>query len=183
LRPPFAGNNFNELRLAVNTGKYAPIPSIYSDTLRRTVTSLLKTNPLERPTASVLIRSPEMMGKLQLEGGSKLNKENDMMKTIVVPYNLRRLSTVLPKACYPDLRPLSPSSWPVIAQKETMVSLSSIVTEMPISSPSKPLPELVVTPPCWFTERNYSFAFSCQQNPSPSCSCQCWRRSSQTKSD
>ena len=39
-----------------------------------------------------------------------------LMETIKVPYNLRQLNHVLPKACYPDVRPYSPSAWTVADQ-------------------------------------------------------------------
>ena len=120
MRPPFLGNSFNELKQAISVGRYPPIPPVYSESLRRVIASLLRTNPTDRPTAAALLKSPELGSKLLLveERVEEASKENDVMKTIVVPQNLRRLSVVLPKPCYPDLRPHSPSSWIVADQKE-----------------------------------------------------------------
>ena len=90
------------------------------------IASLLRTNPTDRPTAAALLKSPELASKLPLEGDrlEDASKENDVMKTIVVPQNLRKLSVVLPKPCYPDLRPYSPSSWIIADQKEHVVRVA-----------------------------------------------------------
>ena len=37
----------------------------------------------------------------------------DMLATIQVPKNIRRITNQLPAPCYPDSRPYSPTSWPV----------------------------------------------------------------------
>jgi len=39
-----------------------------------------------------------------------------LMETIKVPQNLRKLSDALPKPCYPDVRPNSPTAWTVAEQ-------------------------------------------------------------------
>ena len=149
LRPPFLGNNFNELKQAISVGRSPPIPPVYSESLRRVIASLLRTNPTDRPTAAAMLKSPELAGKLQLEGErlEDASKENDVMKTIVVPQNLRKLSVVLPKPCYPDLRPHSPSSWIVADQKEHVGrAAEDVINAKPEPPPSLPAHPAVFRP-------------------------------------
>jgi hypothetical protein len=69
------------------------------------------------------------------------------METIKVPMgnNLRKLGTVLPKPCYPDVRPNSPSSWTVAEQaKQRSSQLQStdstvVNTHMPYMGKSSSL--------------------------------------------
>jgi len=43
-------------------------------------------------------------------------ENNEMLATIHVPRNIRRISHQLPKPAYPDMRPQSPKAWPVTAK-------------------------------------------------------------------
>jgi hypothetical protein len=91
---------------------------------------MLSLNPRNRSSASAMLTSPELQAKLQLDEiatsfGQRQQSEQvkDLMETIKVPSgnNLRRLGTVLPKPCYPDVRPNSPSSWTVAEQEKQRV--------------------------------------------------------------
>jgi hypothetical protein len=87
---------------------------------------MLRQNQRERPTAAALLASPEIQSKLHLDdvvtsfsqNAQNRNPAGDLIDTIKVPQNgnLRRLGNVLPKPCYPDVRPNSPSSWIVAEQ-------------------------------------------------------------------
>lgn len=77
---------------------------------------MLKVNAKERPSASALLQSVDIVSRLQLdETPSAFNnvvKEqiSNVMETIKVPGNLRNLNCALPKPCYPDLKQQIPSS-------------------------------------------------------------------------
>jgi hypothetical protein len=83
---------------------------------------MLQVQPRSRPNADALLRSPELANKLQLDSlavAAANQRSRDaahmrLMETIKVPQNLAKLG--LPKACYPDVRPNSPSAWTVAEQ-------------------------------------------------------------------
>ena len=86
---------------------------------------MLSTNPRSRLSAAAMLNSPDLRAKLQLDEIATSfghrhpsGQAEDLMETIKVPMgnNLRKLGTVLPKPCYPDVRPNSPSSWTVAEQ-------------------------------------------------------------------
>jgi hypothetical protein len=86
---------------------------------------MLSTNPRHRLSAAAMLNSPDLRAKLQLDEIATSfghrhpsGQTEDLMETIKVPMgnNLRKLGTVLPKPCYPDVRPNSPSSWTVAEQ-------------------------------------------------------------------
>lgn len=77
---------------------------------------MLKVNAKERPTADALLKSTDLASKLQFDDGHPLaairqDVVTNLMETIKVPPNLRHLNNALPKPCYPDVRPNSPSAW------------------------------------------------------------------------
>ena len=125
LRPPFLGNSFPELKRAVAAGRYTPLPKKYSDALHTVVRHLLRLNPKERPSANDLLRCSDVQRKLHLDGppDQPLAAAADqasfpsMIDTIKVPQNLKKLGSVLPKACYSDARPNSPGAWIVSEQR------------------------------------------------------------------
>ena len=77
-------------------------------------------------SASAMLSSADLQAKLQLDeiatsfGQRQPESGKDLIETIKVPLgnNLRRLGNVLPKPCYPDVRPNSPSSWTVAEQEK-----------------------------------------------------------------
>ena len=117
----------------VLSGRFPPIPRKYTDQLHKIISQMLSLNPRNRSSASAMLISPELQAKLQLDEiatsfGQRQQSEQvkDLMETIKVPLgnNLRRLGTVLPKPCYPDVRPNSPSSWTVAEQEKQRVQVA-----------------------------------------------------------
>lgn len=86
---------------------------------------MLKVNPRERPSAESMLRSADLSSKLHLDeisivhAAAQPSREQafmQLMETIKVPQNLRKLNVALPKPCYPDVRPNSPTAWTVAEQ-------------------------------------------------------------------
>jgi serine/threonine protein kinase len=121
LRPPFLGDSFPALKRAVATGRYSPAPKKYSDGIHKVIRHMLRLKPKDRPGAAELLSYPEVMAKLHLDGTHEVGHDEvpslpDMMATMVVPRNMRKLGGLLPKPCYPDVRPNSPSAWTAAEQ-------------------------------------------------------------------
>ena len=124
LRPPFTGDSFPALKRAVVGGRYQPIPQKYSSGLHRVIAQMLKVNARERPSAEQLLRCADIAPKLHLDEitvvhAAQPSREQafmQLMETIKVPQNLRKLNVALPKPCYPDVRPNSPTAWTVAEQ-------------------------------------------------------------------
>lgn len=88
---------------------------------------MLRLSPRDRPSADMLLKSPELIAKLHLDetsgfGGGQFEQNDihilDLINTIKVPQNLNKLNSALPKPCYPDVRPNSPTSWTVAEQRQ-----------------------------------------------------------------
>lgn len=81
-------------------------------------------------TADALMKLPEIVAKLHLDDTVTSFAEHQqqvtqakqqalaLISTIKVPIHLRKLNSVLPKPCYPDIRPNSPTAWTVAEQKK-----------------------------------------------------------------
>jgi hypothetical protein len=125
LRPPFLGDSFPSLKRAVTLGRYAALPGKYSDGLSRVIAQMLKLDSRSRPSADMLLKCPEVLPMMQLDETSTSfgqaqagdNQPLSLISTIKVPQHLRKLNSALPKPCYPDVRPNSPTSWTVAEQK------------------------------------------------------------------
>lgn len=120
LQPPFTGDSFPALKRAVTNGRYSPLPTKYSAAMTRAIANMLRLNPQSRLSADDMLRSPEVVPKLYLDGNDDAtdailisHRENfpNLLQTIKVPQNLRKLNGALPKPCYPDVRPNTPSAW------------------------------------------------------------------------
>lgn len=125
LRPPFLGDSFPQLKRAIIMGRYSPIPKMYSSTLHSVISKMLKLSPRDRPSANSLLACTELSSKLALDSATTcfagVKREEAVMKlmnTIKIPGHLNRLKSVLPKPCYPDVRPNSPTAWTVVEQKK-----------------------------------------------------------------
>ena len=121
LRPPFSGNTFPELKRAVLSGRYQAIPGKFSSSLTKVIGQMLRLAPSERPSAAALLQSADLQAKLQLDEVPTVVPvtKAPLMDTIKVPLNgVRRLAPNLPKPCYPDARPNSPSAWTVAEQQQ-----------------------------------------------------------------
>jgi hypothetical protein len=99
---------------------------------------MLRLDPKLRPNASMLLQNADVLIKLSLDETStsfslqqqqqhENNHHNNqqqqqpsvlLINTIKVPHNLNKLNQALPKPCYSDVRPNSPSSWIISDQKE-----------------------------------------------------------------
>jgi hypothetical protein len=125
LRPPFLGDSFPALKRAITLGRYSPIPRQYCESIHGIIGQMLRLSPRDRPSADMLLKSSEILIKLHLDetlGGGGAVEQNDgsimdLINTIKVPQNLNKLNSALPKPCYPDLRPNSPTSWTVAEQR------------------------------------------------------------------
>lgn len=96
--------------------------------MQKVIAQMLRLNASSRPSASALLKSPEVAAKLYLDDCSTSFAHSSSEKgvlnligTIRVPNNLGKLNSILPKPCYPDVRPNSPTSWTVAEQKEYFV--------------------------------------------------------------
>lgn len=125
LRPPFTGNSFPELKRNILSGRYPAIPGKYSHALTKVIGSMLKLSPKERPSASAMLISSDLHAKLQLDEAAPMAfaakpQPAELIDTIKVPIhgNLKRLGPSLPKPCYPDARPNSPTAWTVAEQQK-----------------------------------------------------------------
>lgn len=121
LRPPFLGNDLPGLKRSILSGRYPPIASKYSPELHHVVDQMLKLAPRQRPTAAEFLKLKEIKAYLHLDSESAMpttreEEGGNLLKTIAVPKNMRQLSSALPKPCYPDARPDSPTSWTVAEQ-------------------------------------------------------------------
>lgn len=122
LKPPFVADSFPALKRVVTAGRFQPLPSKYSSSFQKVISQMLQVQPRNRPSAEALLRSPEFSSKLQLDqlAAAVANQRSreaahmNLMETIKVPHNLSKMG--LPKACYPDVRPNSPSAWTVAEQ-------------------------------------------------------------------
>lgn len=56
-RPPFTANDIQSLYKKVMTGNFPRIPNNYSDDLATVISSLLKLNPKDRPSACSLLNN------------------------------------------------------------------------------------------------------------------------------
>lgn len=120
LRPPFLGNDLPGLKRSILSGRYPSIASKYSSELHRVIGQMLTLNPRQRPTAADFLKLKEIKGYLHLDSetapAQREEKGQNLLKTIAVPRNMRQLGNALPKPCYPDARPDSPTSWTVSEQ-------------------------------------------------------------------
>lgn len=122
LRPPFLGNDLPGLKRSILSGRYPPISTKYSSELQKVIGQMLNLNPRQRPTAGDFLKLKELRGYLHLDtegampSSQREEKGQNLLKTIAVPRNMRQLGNALPKPCYPDARPDSPTSWTVAEQ-------------------------------------------------------------------
>ncbi len=110
LRPPFMGDGMKQLYQKVVRGEYPPPPPVYSADLVGVIRVLLQTNPLLRPTCDQILEAAYVQNNL----GETLRRlepkdcdNNELLKTIRIPFNLCAINQSLPKAKYlrtPSLR-------------------------------------------------------------------------------
>ena len=149
LRPPFLGNDLPGLKRSILSGRYPPIASKYSRELHDVIAQMLKLNPRQRPPAADFLKTKELKSHLHLDSESAMptqreEKGQNLLKTIAVPRNMRQLSNALPKPCYPDTRPDSPTSWTVAEQvtkdkSDQENNVEPAVEEPPQQVPRQPI--------------------------------------------
>jgi serine/threonine protein kinase len=101
LQVPFAASSMNELRTKVMAGKAPEMPSGYSPALKDLCTSMLQVDPTKRPSLTACLGLPDIQARIhQLPGAKEADEIAPVLKTIVVPKNLKQLSSQLPAASY-----------------------------------------------------------------------------------
>lgn len=147
LRPPFLGDSFPQLKRAIIMGKYAPIPRTYSAPLHAMIGKMLKLNPRDRLPARALLLCPEIVAKLGLDetstlfdAGKQKIEFGKMLGTIKMHGGLKKLKSVLPKPCYPDTRPNSPTAWTVQEQKKNLAKVKAAAAAADNVAPPLPPP-------------------------------------------
>lgn len=90
-----------ELKSKVMAGKVPPVPGNYSNTLKNLCMSMMQLDPAKRPSLTELLNVPEVQSRLgKVPGAKEADEVAPILKTIVVPKNLRNLSSALPDAAY-----------------------------------------------------------------------------------
>jgi NIMA (never in mitosis gene a)-related kinase len=106
----------------VQAGMYPRIPATYSAELADVIKQLLLQDPRRRPSVDELLVKPtiarrrlEMREVMSATLKAAIADEDspDMLATIAVPRNMKKMTLDLPAPCYPDSRPHSPEVWPV----------------------------------------------------------------------
>jgi hypothetical protein len=106
LQVPFEAKSMGELKGKVMSGSNPPITTQYSPALKGLCVSMMQLDPAKRPTLTELLNVPEVNKRLsQVPGAKEADEIAPVLKTIVVPKNLRQLSSALPGAAYDDLIP------------------------------------------------------------------------------
>ena len=102
LRPPFTALNIKDLSTKACRGVYPAISSNYSKSLSNVVKKMLQVLPSQRITSFKLLELPEF----ELNVGKTCanlcpdNMSKDLLGTILMPRNMRELSSRLPRAKY-----------------------------------------------------------------------------------
>jgi len=137
LRPPFLGDSFPELKRNVLAGRYTPIPHVYSSDLANIIASMVNLDASKRPNAETLLADPQVEKRKGLVRNlvpeDIEDQQVEMISTIKVPSRISaiNLQSALPKPCYPDERPNSPRSWPVLAdEREKRMTEIKLSTEL-----------------------------------------------------
>lgn len=104
LRPPFRANNLKELYNKIQRGIYDPLPKFYSEDLRQVVSMCLRLQPAQRISATELLAIPAVIrntpaSDIQNHSNNQTSKAS-LLKTILVPKNLKSLKEALPAAKY-----------------------------------------------------------------------------------
>ena len=90
-----------ELKSKVMAGKFPPVPGNYSNALKTICMSMMQLDPAKRPSLTELLNVSEVQSRLgKVPGAKEADEVAPILKTIVVPKNLRNLSSALPEAAY-----------------------------------------------------------------------------------
>ena len=108
LHPPFRGTSLRNLYENINRGVYEPIPSIYSQDLKKLIAMMLVVEPYRRPSTDQLINCDIVQKKINSSKNGlvadiieKTKSEHaDLIKTIKLPRNMNDINKQLPKKRY-----------------------------------------------------------------------------------
>ena len=101
LKPPFRASNLRELFNKIQKGIFERIPVFYSDELNTMITQLIKVNPSLRPTTIEILNHPAVHKYTSPSDYYRPEpRQGSLLKTIMVPKNLKQLKDALPGAKY-----------------------------------------------------------------------------------
>lgn len=101
LKVPFEARSMAELKTKVMAGRVQPVTGNYSNALKNICMSMMQLDPAKRPSLTEILNVPELQTRIgKVPGAKEADEVAPILKTIVVPKNLRNLSTALPDAAY-----------------------------------------------------------------------------------
>lgn len=104
LQVPFEAKSMPELKAKVMSGRPPAFNTQYSTALKNLCLSMMQYDPARRPSLTELLNAPEVSHRLPtLPGAKEADEVAPILKTIVVPKNLRALSSALPDAAYDEI--------------------------------------------------------------------------------
>ena len=90
LEVPFNGNNMGELIKNIKSGRYIPIPNIYSNDLKKIISLMLQINPKKRISSQELLNLPIINSKIN----KNYSKYKDLIEKLKKP---EIIGTILPQ--------------------------------------------------------------------------------------
>jgi NIMA (never in mitosis gene a)-related kinase len=100
LKPPFRGQNLDQLFRSITKGVYDPIPSCYSKELQIIISLLLQVDPKKRPTCDTFLANPIIVKKIEsgILGNVTISTcEGNLLNTIKVPTSMKEINANLSK--------------------------------------------------------------------------------------
>jgi NIMA (never in mitosis gene a)-related kinase 1/4/5 len=102
---PFKAEDMEGLMKTILTGRFTPIPSMYSKELSHLVTQMLQLKPKNRPNCDKLLKMPIIQKKIEEMSIAEPRVGNnhahqEMLATIKMPRKLQYLTDRLPKSNY-----------------------------------------------------------------------------------
>ena len=102
LEVPFNGNNMGELIKNIKSGRYIPIPNIYSNDLKKIIALMLQINPAKRISSKELLYLPIIKSKIN----KNVSKYQELIEIIEKP---EIIQTILPQQKNLPKRDLNPN--------------------------------------------------------------------------
>ena len=99
LKFPFKGNSI-DLYYNISSGKYSPIPYIYSEELGKLISMMIVVDVRKRENIDYLINFP--FDKKRIKGFYKDRKKVLLIRTIKMPKNIRHINEKLTKGRYEE---------------------------------------------------------------------------------
>jgi NIMA (never in mitosis gene a)-related kinase len=141
LRLPFEAKSMEELKQKIRNNMIGPLPSQYSEELKKTIFKCLTKNPSVRPTAEKLLNSPllEMKGTEFGIAEWVEDEKGRLMDTILFPSKVSQLSKMLPKKAGQPKRSSSAANLKALDSKNEFFSGASARKETGKSESKNPL--------------------------------------------